>query len=37
VDKSLTFLRREDGLDIYRNEVTGKEVYVGRTVRGERS
>ena len=35
--KSLTFLRREKGLDVYRNEVTGKEVYVGRTLPDERS
>jgi hypothetical protein len=37
MEKSLTFLRRERGLDVYRNEVTGKEVYVGRTLPGERS
>ena len=36
IEKSLTFLRREKGLDVYRNELTGKEVYVGRTLRGER-
>jgi len=35
VDKSLTFLRREHGLDVYRNQVTGKEVYIGRTLRHE--
>jgi hypothetical protein len=37
IDKSLTSLRRENGLDAYRNEVTGKEVYVGRASRNERS
>lgn len=26
----LTFLRHEDGLDVYFNELTGKEVFVGR-------
>jgi hypothetical protein len=31
VDKSLEFLRREDGLDVYFNKLTGKEVYIGRT------
>jgi hypothetical protein len=36
MDKSLTFLRREKGLDFYRNEVTGKKVYIGRTLRNER-
>lgn len=34
VDKSLKFLRHEDGLDVYLNTLTGKEVYLGRT--GER-
>ncbi len=29
--KSLRFLRHEQGLDVYLNLVTGKEVYVGRT------
>jgi hypothetical protein len=29
--KSLTFLRQQDGLDVYRNELTGTDVYVGRT------
>ncbi|WP_257165528.1 hypothetical protein [Bradyrhizobium sp. SRS-191] len=29
--KSLTFLRRQDGVDVYLNTLTGKEVYVGRT------
>lgn len=31
VDETLKFLRHEDGLDVYLNLVTGKEVYVGRT------
>lgn len=31
VDKSLKFLRREDGLDVYLNTMTGEECYVGRT------
>lgn len=31
LDKSLTFLRHENGLDVYRNEATGTEVFVGRT------
>lgn len=30
-DKSLTFLRHENGLDVYENVLTGAEVYVGRT------
>ena len=30
-NKSLRFLRHEDGIDVYFNEMTGKEVYVGRT------
>jgi len=29
--KSLRFLRHENGLDVYLNVLTGKEVYVGRT------
>jgi len=33
-DKSLMFLRHEDGQDVYLNTLTGKEVYLGRT--GER-
>jgi hypothetical protein len=37
VEKSLTFIRRENGLDVYRNEMTGKLVYIGRTHRDERS
>ena len=31
VDKSLKFLRHEDGLDVYLSKLTGKEVYIGRT------
>ena len=31
IDKSLKFLRHEDGLDVYLNELNGKEVYMGRT------
>jgi len=31
VDKSLEFLRHENGLDVYFNKLTGKEVYLGRT------
>ena len=31
VDKSLEFLRHEDGLDVYFNKLTGKEVYLGKT------
>lgn len=31
LDRSLTFLRHENGLDVYLNTVTGEEVYVGRT------
>ena len=30
-DKSLTFLRHENGLDVYLNAVTGAEVFVGRS------
>lgn len=29
--KGLRFLRHEDGIDVYFSELTGKEVYVGRT------
>ncbi len=29
--KGLIFLRHEDGIDVYISEVTGEEVYVGRT------
>lgn len=31
LNKSLSFLRRENGLDVYFNSLTGKEVYIGRT------
>ena len=31
VDKSLTYLRHENGLDVYLNSVTGEEVFIGRT------
>jgi len=31
VEKGLKFLRHEDGLDVYLSELTGKEVYVGRS------
>ena len=31
VDKSLEFLRHENGLDVYLNKLTGKEIYLGRT------
>jgi len=31
IDKSLKFLRHEDGADVYLNLVTDEEVYVGRT------
>lgn len=30
-DRSLRFVRHEDGLDVYFNTLTGKEVYIGRT------
>jgi hypothetical protein len=30
-DKSLRFLRRERGMDVYLNLMTGQEVFVGRT------
>lgn len=30
-DKSLKFLRHEDGMDIYLNLLTGKEIFVGRS------
>lgn len=32
-DRSLQFLRHENGRDVYLNTVTGKEVYVGRSKR----
>ena len=31
IDKSLRFLRHEGGLDVYENELTGREVFIGRT------
>lgn len=31
VDRSLKFIRHEDGLDVYLNTLTGEEAYVGRT------
>ena len=31
IDRSLEFLRSEDGRDVYLNALTGKEVYIGRT------
>jgi hypothetical protein len=31
VDKSVRFLRREGGIDVYFNELTGTEVFIGRT------
>ena len=31
VDKSLEFLRHENGVDIFLNRLTGQEVYIGRT------
>ena len=30
-EKGMKFLRHENGLDVYLNPITGKEVYVGRT------
>lgn len=30
-DRSMKLLRHEDGLDVYLNEMTGEEVYVGRS------
>ena len=30
-EKTMKFLRHEDGVDVYISELTGKEVYVGRT------
>jgi hypothetical protein len=29
--KSLTFVRHQDGMEVYRNRLTGKEVFIGRT------
>ncbi len=31
LDKSLEFLRRENGMDVFLNRLTGEEVYIGRT------
>jgi hypothetical protein len=31
IDKSLNSLRHEGGLDVYENELTGREVFIGRT------
>ncbi len=31
IDKSLEFMRHENGLDVYFNKLTGKEVYLGRS------
>lgn len=31
VEKGMQFLRHEDGIDVYLNPLTGKEVFVGRT------
>ena len=31
IDRSLKFLRHQNGVDVYLNEVTGEEVFVGRT------
>ena len=33
-DEALEFLRHENGLDIFRDRQTGKEVYIGRTSAG---
>jgi hypothetical protein len=35
VDKSLRFVRRQDGLDVYKNALTDREVFIGRTGRGK--
>ena len=35
-DKSLNFVRRQDGLDVYLNELTGEEVFVGRATASDR-
>jgi hypothetical protein len=34
-EKSLTFLRYQDGMEVYHNRLTGKEVFSGRTSRGK--
>jgi len=31
LDKGLKYLRHENGIDVYINRITGKEVYIGRT------
>lgn len=31
IEKSLKYLRHENGLDVYLNKLTGEEVYIGRT------
>lgn len=31
LEKSLTFVRHHDGMEVYHNRLTGKEVFVGRT------
>jgi hypothetical protein len=31
VGKALTFLRHDNGIDVYRDALTGKEVFIGRT------
>ena len=36
VNKDLKFLRTENGVDVYLNKTTGKEVYIGRTRGGSR-
>ena len=30
-DQTLEFLRNEDGLEVYRNKETGKEIFIGRS------
>jgi len=34
--KNMKFLRHQNGLDVYLNQLTGKEVYMGRTANRER-
>lgn len=36
VNKDLKYLRTENGVDVYLNKITGKEVYIGRTRGGSR-
>jgi len=36
-ENGLTFLRRENNLDVYHNSLTGKEVYIGRTAGNNQS